>query len=71
MKTVWLTNTLHPEKVNPAISSDSELGSDHAYLVWKKWLSDKALGEPQPTDGLSVDDLKAQGYVGVYKSIFG
>lgn len=71
MKLIWLTNTLHPEKVNPAAIAEPELGADHPYLVWKQWLSDKAIGEPQPTDGLSADDLKAQGYVGVYKSIFG
>jgi hypothetical protein len=71
MRSVWLTNTLHPEKVSPEILAQSEFGSDQPYAVWKQWLSDKALGEPQPIDGLSADDLKAQGYVGVYKCVLG
>jgi hypothetical protein len=69
MKSVWLTNTLHPEKVNSEVFMHSEFGADQPYAVWKQWLSDKALGEPHATDELSVDDLKAQGYVGVYKCI--
>jgi hypothetical protein len=71
MKSVWLTNTLHPEKVNSDVFGQSEFGADQPYAVWKQWLSDKSLGEPQPIDGLSTDDLKAQGYIGVYKCILG
>ena len=71
MKSVWLTNTLDPAKVSLEVFTQAEFGSDQPYTVWKQWLSDKALGEPQPIDGLSADDLKAQGYVGVYKCIFG
>ena len=71
MKSVWLTNTLHPTNVTPETFAAPEFGADHPYAVWKQWLSDKALGEPQPIDGLSADDLKAQGYVGVYKCVLG
>ena len=71
MKSVWLTNTLHPTNVTPETFAPSDFGADHPYAVWKQWLSDKALGEPQAIDGLSADDLKAQGYVGVYKCVLG
>jgi hypothetical protein len=71
MKPIWLTNTLHPEKASSEAMVSSELGADQSDAVWKKWLADKALGEPQPIDGLSADELKAQGYVGVYKYVWG
>ncbi|WP_404789013.1 hypothetical protein [Altericista sp. CCNU0014] len=71
MKPVWIVNTLHPEKMNSEAMASPEMGADRSDAVWQKWLADKALGEPQPTDGLSVDDLKAQGYVGVYKYVWG
>jgi hypothetical protein len=70
MKPIWLTNTLHPDKVSSEPQASSDFGED-SDAVWKKWLADKALGEPQPIDGLSADDLKAQGYVGVYKYVWG
>jgi hypothetical protein len=70
MKPIWLANIIDPEKANSETIPFADFSSDH-YSLWKNWVSDKAIGDPQPADGLSVDDLKAQGYVGVYRYVRG
>ena len=70
MKHVWLTNLLSPQvqllKAS-LIHSDQDVEPDYNLLL--HWLSQKAIGEPKPTEGNSIEHLKAQGYVGVYKLI--
>ena len=70
MKYVWLTNIQNPHK--PCLAKEpseldpsavSDLGS------WKAWILTKAIGEPKSVEGLSTEQLKAEGYVGVYKLI--
>jgi hypothetical protein len=69
MKYVWLTNVLNPNNTAPEtalIQPDPAIVEEG---VWQRWLSVKAIGDPRPADGLSAEQLKAQGYVGVYKLI--
>ncbi|HEY9825375.1 MAG TPA: hypothetical protein V6D19_08000 [Stenomitos sp.] len=70
MTPIWLTNILRPDEAVEALDlGEPELGADSSAAVWRKWLADKAIGEPKPLEGFTVEDLKAQGYVGVYKYV--
>ncbi len=71
MKYVWLTNILRQKTglgMLPDASAQDEFMEDAS--IWEQWLADKAIGEPKPADGVSVDQLKAEGYVGVYKYVW-
>jgi hypothetical protein len=71
MKYVWLTNMLRQNTgggMLPDTSTQDEFIEDAS--IWEQWLADKAIGEPKPADGASVDQLKAEGYVGVYKYVW-
>lgn len=70
MRYVWLTNFPHPQSnVLEVCSNQSDLNFEQDLELQQRWLSQKAIGEPKATNGASVEQLKAQGYVGVYKFI--
>ena len=71
MKYVWLTNILR-QKNGLGILSDASAQDEFMEdaSIWERWLADKAIGEPKPADGASVDQLKAEGYIGVYKYVW-
>jgi hypothetical protein len=66
MRHVWLSNVLNGKSTVPETASG---GLEQDDFLWQEWLSGKMIGEPKPTDETSVDQLKEQGYVGVYKCI--
>ncbi len=59
----WLTNH-HPDERYIAVGLNET--SDHAIQRQRQWLKGKVIGEPQATASYTVEQLKAQGYVGVY-----
>lgn len=66
MKHIWLTNVIDPRK------SFSRTALGHPEIdenLWQRWLSAKAIGDPKPSEGASTEQLKEQGYVGVYKLV--
>jgi hypothetical protein len=71
MNYIWLTNTLQSRNasVESMLGVSAQEDAEQDALLWEQWLADKAIGEPRPSEGESVDQLKAQGYVGVYKYI--
>jgi hypothetical protein len=70
MKYIWLTNTLQSRQAGSMSDAAAPQDLEQDASLWEQWLSDKAIGEPQPSEGASVDQLKAQGYVGVYKYVW-
>jgi hypothetical protein len=66
MRHVWLSNVLNSKSTVPETTTSFAEQDD---FLWQEWLSGKVIGEPKPTDENSVDQLKAQGYVGVYKCV--
>ena len=69
MRKVWLTNVPNPKSTPSKVTFSSDISSEQDDSLLQEWLSGKVLGEPKPTDGRSLDQLKAQGYVGVYKYV--
>lgn len=70
MRHVWLTNFPDPQSsVLEVCSNQSDPSFEQDFSLRQRWLSQKAIGEPKPIDGASIEQLKAQGYVGVYKFI--
>jgi hypothetical protein len=72
MKYIWLTNTLQSRQASfdTMLAASTQQDAEQDAYLWEQWLADKAIGEPQPSDGSSVEQLKAQGYVGVYKYVW-
>jgi hypothetical protein len=68
MKYIWLTNTLQSRKAGCNGSGQQDAEQDAS--LWEQWLADKAIGEPLPSEDASVEQLKEQGYVGVYKYVW-
>jgi hypothetical protein len=68
MKYIWLTNTLRSRQAGSGGSGQQDAEQDAS--LWEQWLADKAIGEPLPSEDASVEQLKEQGYVGVYKYVW-
>jgi hypothetical protein len=72
MKYIWLTNTLQSRQagLDAVLDASAQQDIEQDASLWEQWLADKAIGEPLPSEGASVEQLKAQGYVGVYKYVW-
>jgi hypothetical protein len=72
VKYIWLTNTLQSRKsgFDALLDASAQQDAEQDASLWEHWLADKAIGEPQPSEGASVEQLKEQGYVGVYKYVW-
>jgi hypothetical protein len=72
MKYIWLTNTLQSRKAgfDSILGASAQQDAEDDASLWEQWLSDKAIGEPLPSEDASVEQLKEQGYVGVYKYVW-
>lgn len=68
MKYIWLTNTLQSRQAGSDALAQQDTEQDAS--LWEQWLADKAIGEPLPSEDASVEQLKEQGYVGVYKYVW-
>ncbi len=66
MRHVWLSNVITAKSTLPETEYSY---ADHDDFLWQEWLAGKVIGEPKPTDKTSVEQLKEQGYVGIYKCI--
>lgn len=65
----FLDNTHDPKDPRARFYLSTELRQTHeeAWKMHLQWLEGKIIGDPQPTDTYTVEQLKAMGLVGVYK----
>ena len=68
MKLRWISNTYDPNMPNweRTVLSGFNETQDDAVRHHKKWLEDKVIGEPMPSDKYTVEQMKSEGLVGVY-----
>lgn len=67
----WLTNTRDPRLPDAKSRFIQEFSSCyediyHQWDIWIKYLEDKIIGDPKPTESSSVEYLKSIKYVGIY-----
>jgi hypothetical protein len=71
----WVTNTHDledPHAPRGLILSRDEWAVDGTGTAWQghlEWLADKVIGEPKATEECTVEELKAEGMVGVYRRV--
>lgn len=70
----FLSNIYNPALPNARMyfttSYQGFLDPSKAELEWKNhidWINENIVGEPQPTDTYTVEQLKQMGYIGIYK----
>lgn len=66
---IWLTNSIDPSRADYARSLVIPIYADRDdYIAHNKmWLADKIIGKPKASDKYTVEELEADGYVGIYK----
>lgn len=64
----WLVNTYWPKSPDRFVLPRIGGTEAEARAIEDAWLADKIIGEPQATEGFTVEELKEWGLVGVYEA---
>lgn len=64
----WITNIYDPSKKDAKkfLQRSIRETPEEAWRRHLQWLEGKTIGEPMPSDYYTVEQMKAQGLVGVY-----